>query len=78
MMTTFTSWVAPLLDSFPRMDEVYFNHIAKAPDGRYELKDVEEAATKGFSRRQLRRIRNRLNKLAWIFEYQVNERIISD
>ena len=74
---TFHNYVLPLFDSFPRMDEVYFNYIARGPDDRFELKDVALAVSKGLSRRHMRRIRDRLNKLVLIYEMLVNEGVIT-
>jgi hypothetical protein len=73
---TFTDYLIPLLDSFPRMDEIYFNHTGRASDGRFELRDIKGAMAKGIGWRHLYRVRDRLNKLAIIYEALVVKRVI--
>jgi len=73
---TFQNWVSPLLDYYKGDAEVFAHHIAQAPDGRFQLKDIAGALAKGIGWRHLYRVRNRLNTLAWIFEYEVEDRII--
>ena len=72
----FQQWIQPLLDYYKDEPEVFSQHIGRAPDGRFELRDIEGARAKGIGWRHLYRVRNRLNKLAIIYEALVDTRVI--
>ena len=74
---TFSQWVSPLLDFYIFEREIFTAHIAIAGDGRFELRDIEGARAKGIGWRHLYRVRDRLNKLAIIYEALVDTGVIS-
>jgi hypothetical protein len=73
---TFATWIGPLLDYYKDEADIFTHHIARSHDGRFELRDIKGAMAKGIGWRHLYRVRNRLNKLATIYETLVVKRVI--